>query len=232
MLASYARHAETGEPMPQDLLDRLLAARDLRHGLPDGRIRRLGAGRSGLPRRRGARRPDGERRPRCWPASACRAPSGCATRRRISPMSSRATAIPAGYYSYMWSEVMDADAFAAFEEAGDAFDRERASPQAAGGHATSCRPAAPAGGRRALHRDLPRRRDAGGRGAAEGAAVGSQLARSRGQPARARVLRCRGCGSRRRLSPRGSPRDGGGFRRDPRRTRDVRRPLLTRGPCG
>src|SRR5208337_2728559 len=44
----------------------------------------------------------------------------------------------AAYYSYMWSEVLDADAFAAFEETGDIFDaataeRLRETIYAAGG---------------------------------------------------------------------------------------------------
>lgn len=53
-------------------------------------------------------------------------PPEIAPRHRIPHFQHIIGGYAAGYYSYLWSEVMDADAFAAFEEAGDIFDRKTA----------------------------------------------------------------------------------------------------------
>ena len=50
--------------------------------------------------------------------SACRAPSSCATARPHFAHVFSGDGYSAGYYSYLWSEMLDADGFGAFEEAG------------------------------------------------------------------------------------------------------------------
>ena len=72
VLEAHARHAGTGEPMPRELMDADDGGAQLRPGLRDGRVPRLGAGRSRLPRRAGARRPDGGAGGDAGAASACR----------------------------------------------------------------------------------------------------------------------------------------------------------------
>lgn len=123
ILERYARHARTGQPMPKALLDRLLATRTFNQGfatveytacaLVDLDLHSL-ADTGGLDVTEYERK-DLER---------IAMPPEIVMRHRLPHFQHLFSGggYAAGYYSYMWSEVLDADAFAAFEEAGDAFD--------------------------------------------------------------------------------------------------------------
>ena len=123
ILQKYARHARTGEPMPKALLDRLLATRTFNqgfatveytacalvdldiHALPDAA--KLDVSKF--------ERDDLER---------IAMPAEIVMRHRLPHFQHLFSGggYAAGYYSYMWSEVLDADAFEAFTETGNAFD--------------------------------------------------------------------------------------------------------------
>jgi peptidyl-dipeptidase Dcp len=127
ILRRFALHAETGLPMPEALLDKVLASRTFNQGwatveytasaLVDLDIHSLPA-------------PDGADVVALEKQTLERIsmPEGIAMRHRVPHFSHvfSGEGYAAGYYSYLWSEVLDADAFAAFEEAGDVFDPETA----------------------------------------------------------------------------------------------------------
>ncbi|MFN3253882.1 M3 family metallopeptidase [Roseibium album] len=127
VLSKFATHYRTGEKMPKDLLDKLLAAANFNQGFatveytasalidlelhlldsPDeidiAAYEKAELGKIGMP-------------------------DAITMRHRIPHFQHvfSGDGYSAGYYSYMWSEVMDADAFGAFKEAGDIFDEETA----------------------------------------------------------------------------------------------------------
>jgi peptidyl-dipeptidase Dcp len=127
VLGRFALHAETGEPMPEAMLHKVLSARTFNQGfatveytasaLVDLDLHLAG---------------DGEERDVVAFEKAALErigmPEAIAMRHR-TPHFLHIFAgghYAAGYYSYLWSEVLDADAFAAFEETGDVFDQETA----------------------------------------------------------------------------------------------------------
>ena len=123
VLGTYATHAETGEPMPADMLARLLGAATYDMGFQT--VEYVASALVDLdfhegdppadPMQRQAEVLEGLGMPRAI------------RMRHATPHFAHVFAgdgYASGYYSYMWSEVMDADAFAAFGEAGDAFDPE------------------------------------------------------------------------------------------------------------
>ena len=123
ILRSYARHAKTGAPMPKALLERLLATRTYGQGFATVEYTACALVDLDLHRLKDAGALDAaafERRE----LAALHMPAEIVMRHRLPHFQHLFSGggYAAGYYSYMWSEVLDADAFAAFEEAGDAFD--------------------------------------------------------------------------------------------------------------
>ncbi|MBF9034593.1 peptidase M3 [Rhodobacterales bacterium HKCCE2091] len=121
VLEKHARHAETGAAMPKPLLDRLLAARDFDMGFQT--VEYVASALVDLDFHDGPA-PADPMQAQAETLARIGMPSAIVMR-HATPHFAHVFAgdgYSSGYYSYMWSEVMDADAFAAFEEAGGAFD--------------------------------------------------------------------------------------------------------------
>jgi len=123
ILQKYARHARTGEPMPKPLLDRLLATRTFNQGFATVEYTACALVDLDLhsaPATGTLDVTDFERKS----LDALHMPAEIVMRHRLPHFQHLFSGggYAAGYYSYMWSEVLDADAFEAFEETGNAFD--------------------------------------------------------------------------------------------------------------
>ncbi len=125
VLAEFATHAETGAPMPQEMLQKVLQAANFDQGFQT--VEYVASALVDLAFHEGAAPADPmEKQAEVLAEIGMPRAIGM---RHATPHFAHVFAgdgYSSGYYSYMWSEVMDADAFAAFEEAGGAFDPERA----------------------------------------------------------------------------------------------------------
>ncbi|HKS87235.1 MAG TPA: M3 family metallopeptidase [Pseudolabrys sp.] len=123
ILQKFARHARTGAPMPKALLDRLLSTRTFNQGFATVEYTAsalVDLDLHSLPDTASLDVSEFERKD----LERIAMPAEIVMRHRLPHFQHLFSGggYAAGYYSYMWSEVLDADAFAAFEETGDAFD--------------------------------------------------------------------------------------------------------------
>ncbi len=126
VLEKHALHVKTGKPMPKALLDKMLAARTFGAGFATVEFTA-----SALMDMAYHARADAPREPLRFEAETLEKlamPDTIAMRHRTPHFGHvfAGDGYSAGYYSYMWSEVLDADAFSAFEEIGNPFDPELA----------------------------------------------------------------------------------------------------------
>lgn len=122
ILQKHARHYRTGEPMPAALLDKMLAARTFNASFATVEFTA-----SALVDMAYHAKEEAPEHPLEFEASTLAdlsMPAEIVMRHRTPHFLHvfSGDGYSAGYYSYMWSEVLDADAFSAFEETGDVFD--------------------------------------------------------------------------------------------------------------
>ena len=121
VLQQHARHWQTGEAMPAPLLQRLLAAGTFDQGFAT--VEFIASALVDLAFQEGTPPTDPMQR-EAEVLEAIGMPPAIRMRHATPHFAHvfSGDGYSCGYYSYMWSEVMDADAFAAFQEAGDPFD--------------------------------------------------------------------------------------------------------------
>jgi peptidyl-dipeptidase Dcp len=127
VLRRFARHYQTGEAMPEELLQRLLAARNFNKGFAT--VEYIASAVvdldfHSLPAQEGSVSEIDSTAFETAALSRIQMPDEIAMRHRPPHFAHifSGGGYASAYYSYMWSEVLDADAFAAFEETGDIFD--------------------------------------------------------------------------------------------------------------
>jgi peptidyl-dipeptidase Dcp len=122
-LRKYARHYQTGEPLPEPLLRRLLAARTFNQGFATVEYTASAMLDMELHRDPHPEALDPEEFERDFLARH-EVPREVGLRHRPAHFQHlfAGGGYAAGYYVYLWAEVLDADGFAAFEATGDAFD--------------------------------------------------------------------------------------------------------------
>ena len=121
VLAQFATHAETHEPMPKELLDKVLGAATYDMGFAT--VEYVASALVDLAFHEGS--PPADPMQKQAEVLAEIGMPHAIGMRHATPQFAHVFAgdgYSSGYYSYMWSEVMDADAFEAFEEVGDPFD--------------------------------------------------------------------------------------------------------------
>jgi peptidyl-dipeptidase Dcp len=123
VLARHARHVKTGEPIPAALIERIQASQTFNQGFltvayTSSTLIDMALHLQEDPAGIDIARFEAQERERLG------VPRAVGMRHRLPHFSHifGGAHYAAGYYVYMWAEVLEAEAFSAFEEAGDAFD--------------------------------------------------------------------------------------------------------------